>query len=124
MVDNINSYENVYGELTNQFSEEYFQVKFTNDTTAKINCNNSENHRKAINMLQNNNFNFHAYENKQSRQIRVMEKNLHHLCKSENIIKNLRNGGFKIIMADNKLLCKKPLNIFMLTFDNSEHIQN
>jgi len=41
MVDNVNSYENLYGELTNQISEENFQVKFTNDTMAKINCNNS-----------------------------------------------------------------------------------
>jgi hypothetical protein len=69
MVDNINSYENLYGELTNQILKENVQVKFTNDTTAKINCNNSENYRKAINVLQNNNFNFHTYENKQSRSI-------------------------------------------------------
>jgi len=87
MVDNVNSYENLYGELTNQISEEYFQVKFTKDTTAKINCNNSENYRKAINVLNNNNFNFHTFENKQSRPIRVTAKNLHHSCKLEKIIK-------------------------------------
>lgn len=85
MADNVNTYGNLFGELTNQILEENFQVKFTNDSTAKINCNNSENYRKAINMPQNNNFNFHAYENKQSRQIRVMEKNLHHLCNQETL---------------------------------------
>jgi len=75
--------------------------------------------------MQNNKFNFHTYENKQSRPIRVMAKNLHHSCKSENIIKNLRDGGFKINMADNKLSLKEkiPLNMLMLTFDNSEDIE-
>jgi len=87
MVDNIKSYENLYGELINQISEENFQVKFTKDTTAKINCSNSENYRKAINVLQNNNFSFHTYENEQSRPIRVMAKNLHYSCKPENIVK-------------------------------------
>ena len=87
MVDNIKSYGNIYGELINQTSEENFQVKFTNDTMAKFNCSNSENYRKAINVLQNNNFSFHTLENKQSRPIRVMAKNLHYSCKPENIVK-------------------------------------
>jgi len=91
---------------------------------AKINCSNSENYRKAINVLQNNNFSFHTYENKQSRPIRVMAKNLHYSCKPENIVKYLRNDGFKMIMAENKLSRKEkiPLNMFRLTFDNSEDI--
>jgi len=72
MVDNIKSFENPYGEFINQITEENFQVKFINDTMAKINCSNSENYRKAINVLQNNNFSFHTYENKQSQPIRVM----------------------------------------------------
>jgi hypothetical protein len=33
----------------------------------KINCNNSENYRKAIHVLRNCNLNFHTYENKQTR---------------------------------------------------------
>jgi len=38
--------------------------------------------------------------------------------------KNLRDYGFKVIMADNKLSWKEkiPLKMFMLTFDNSEVI--
>jgi hypothetical protein len=48
MVDGVKSYEGLFGELTNHISKESFQVKFTNDATAKINCNNSENYRKAI----------------------------------------------------------------------------
>jgi hypothetical protein len=121
MVDGVKSYEGLYGELINHISKESFQVKFTNDTTAKLNCNNSENYRKAIHVLQTCNFNFHTYENKQTRPIRVMAKNLHYSCKPENIMKSLSDGGFKIIKADNKLSWKekKPLNMFMLTFDNS-----
>ena len=72
MVDNIKSYENLYGELINQISEENFQVKFTNDKMAIINYNNSESCRKTINLLQNNNFSFDTYKIKQSQPIRVM----------------------------------------------------
>jgi len=87
MVDNIKSYENLYGELINQISEENFQVKFTNDKMAIINYNNSESCRKTINLLQNNNFSFDTYKIKQSQPIRVMAKNLHCSCKAENIVK-------------------------------------
>jgi hypothetical protein len=53
-----------------------------------------------------------------------MAKNLHYSCKPENIMKSLSDGGFKIIKADNKLSWKEkiPLNMFMVTFDNSEDI--
>jgi hypothetical protein len=53
-----------------------------------------------------------------------MAKNLYYSCKPENILKNLSDGGFKIIKADNKLSWKErtPLNMFMLTFNNSEYI--
>jgi hypothetical protein len=67
MVDGVKSYEGLYGELINHISKESFQFKFTNDTTAKLNCNNSENYRKAIHVLQTCNFNFNTYENKQTR---------------------------------------------------------
>jgi hypothetical protein len=52
MVDGVKSYEGLYGELINHIPKESFQVKFTNDTTAKLNCNNSENYKKAIHVLQ------------------------------------------------------------------------
>jgi hypothetical protein len=66
-----------------------------------INCNNLENYRKAIHVLQKCNFNFHTCENKQTRPIRVMAKDLHYSCKPENIMKSQSDGGFKIIKADN-----------------------
>jgi hypothetical protein len=53
-----------------------------------------------------------------------MAKNLHYSFKPENMLKSLSDGGFQIIKADNKLPWteKTPLNMFMLTFDNSEDI--
>jgi hypothetical protein len=50
----------LYREHNNQLSKESFQVEITNDEMVKINCNNSENYRKAIHVLQNCNFNFHT----------------------------------------------------------------
>jgi hypothetical protein len=51
MVHGVKLYERLYGELTNQLSKESFQFKITNDEMVKINCNNSENYRKAIHVL-------------------------------------------------------------------------
>lgn len=124
IVENVKSYEDLYEKMVKQVPESAFQVKFTNDTTAKINSVNSETYRGIINVLEDN-YNYHTYENKQTRPIRVMVKNLHQSCKPENIKKYLLDHGFKIITADNKWSYKDktPLNIFRLTFDNSEDIE-
>jgi hypothetical protein len=67
---------------------------------------------------------FILMKKKHARPIRVMAKNLHYSCKPENIMKSLSDDGFITIMADNKLSWKEklPLNMFMLTFGNSEDI--
>jgi hypothetical protein len=39
MVDGVNSYEGLYGELINHISKESFKVEFTNDTTARYGQN-------------------------------------------------------------------------------------
>lgn len=54
------------------------------DKTAKINSIDTDSYRKLLQILQNNKCNFHIYNNKQSRPICVMAKNLHLSCKLEN----------------------------------------
>jgi hypothetical protein len=63
MVDGVKSYESLYDELTKQIPKESFQVKFTHEEKAKINCDNSAHYRKVIHVLRSCNFNFHTYEN-------------------------------------------------------------
>ena len=76
--------------------------------------------------MEKENFVWHSYENKQSRPIRVMAKNLHYTCRENSILEDLKSKGFNILNATNKLSWldnKKPLNMFILTFDNNEDIK-
>lgn len=122
IVDNVESYETLYHSLN--AIENKFNVKFINDTRAKINCADADSYRKAVDILKTNELGYHSYENKQTRPIRVMAKNLHHTCTTENIEAYLKNKGFKIISVDNKISWKekKTLNMFVLTFENEDNI--
>lgn len=74
---------------------------------------------------------WHTYENKQTRPIRVMARNLHPSCSPEMIKEDLGNKNFKILEVVNKFKITKengivkriPLPLFMLTFQNSEDIK-
>lgn len=123
IVEGIDSYEDLYNCMASKLDES-FQIKLINDTKAKISCSDSDTYRDAVKELEAKNINFHSYENKQTRAIRVMVKNLHHSFKTDNIVTFLKDKGYKIITADVKLSWKekKPLNMFELTFQNEEDI--
>lgn len=125
MVNELKSYEELYEMLTKKLKEETFQIKLIGNTTAKINCINSDCYREMIQILNHAKVMFHTYENKQTRPIRVMAKNLHYSCKPESIKTFLMHKGFKIMSVNNKLTWKEktPLNMFMLTFENDEDIE-
>lgn len=125
MIHDIKSCENLYEILTSKIKEEEFKIKLTSNTTAKVNCTNSESYREVVKQLNSEKINFHTYENKQTRPIRVMAKNLHSSYNPENIKNFLLNKGFKIITVNNKMSWKEKtlLNMFMLTFDNNEDIE-
>lgn len=124
MVERINSYEELYDIITKQVSANQFQVKLISENSAKINAIDSDSYRTIAKILTTENLTYHTYENKQSRPIRVMIKDLHHTCKSETIISNLKEQGFNVIGAINKksFKTKAALNMFMVTFDNGENI--
>ena len=51
---------------------------------------------------------------------------MNHFCNADNIVSFLQQNGHKIIAADNKKSwkTKQPLNMFTLTFENGEDIEN
>lgn len=124
MVEKVNSYEDLYSMITNKINKNQFQVKLLSENSAKINAADSESYRIIVDVLQKANHTLNSYENKQSRPIRVMIKELHHTCKPQSVIQNLREQGFNAVEAINKLSFKKktPLNMFMVTFENKEDI--
>jgi len=66
---------------------------------------------------------WHSYEDKHTRPIRVMIRNLHHSCSPGRIVSDLQARGCKVIDAANKLKwgSKEPLDMFILTFSADEN---
>lgn len=122
IVDGIGDYNKLYGRLNVLIKE--FQIKVIENENIKINLKDGDSYRLVIHMLQEQKYSFHSYENKQTRPIKVMAKNLHYTCKPEMIVEDLRKKGYKLIEATPKLQfqTKKPLNMFMLTFSHDEDI--
>lgn len=116
-----------YNQLYNIISKETldFKTKVINNETVKINVNTEEQYRKVINIIDKiEGIQWHSYENKQCRPIRVIANRLHHTCATENIVEELRRRKYKITQAVNKLKwrTKQPLNMFTLTFSHDENI--
>jgi len=57
-------------------------------------------------MLNEAQFIWFTYENKQTRHIRVIVKKLHNSCTPEQIVQELRRKGYQILDAVNILKCK------------------
>lgn len=114
----------------NQIGIDYKTTRL-NDHQLKINVTDDHDYRSIINMLTTKSIQYHSYENKQNRPIRVMARNLHQTLPTEEIIKSLRDQGFAIIEASQKLKIvktnlgveKRPLPLFMLTFASNEDVK-
>lgn len=108
-----------------------FQAKLMNNQQLKINVVTETDYRNLTEYLNGSQQQWHSYENKHTRPIRVMVRNLHQSCNPEDIKRELSESGFKIIDVVNKIKKSKkgdeetriPLPLFMLTFDNKEDIR-
>lgn len=111
--------------LTKPLKAKQFEGKITtlvSKTSYKINCFTGEEYRKVTEWLNNSNIEWHSFSDKQTRPLKVMARGLHSGTSPEDIVEYLTSKGFKATSAVN-ILCnktKKPLNLFMLTFDNTE----
>jgi len=76
-------------------------------------------------MLDEAQFIWSTYENKQTRPTRVIVKKLHSSCTPEHIVQELRRKEYQIIDAVNilKWKTKEPVPAFMPKFDRTENIQ-
>lgn len=124
IVDGIINYQSFYDLVSQRLEKTQFTVKMSNGQSGKINATDGESYRTIIKLLNENKLLWHSYENKQERPIRVIAKKLHFTCEPARIIEDLKEQGFKIKDAANKISYRKkePLNMFMLTFENEEDI--
>ena len=75
-------------------------------TSFKINSKNENEYRKVIGWLNPNKYEWHTYQNKQSPPFKVMVRGVYIKTSPEEIVDELKNQGFKVISAVNKLSSK------------------
>lgn len=122
IIDNIkdfNECHQVIGKTVNRF-----QIKIISDSNVKVNVDNIEDYRTLSKQLNECNYSWHSYENKQNRPIKVIVNKLHHTIKPETIVEDLRHRGYKLLDAIPKrsYRTKKPINMFMLVFKHDENV--
>ena len=115
-------------ELNTKLKELNFKGKMSSlssKTSFKINCTNSDEYRKLTEWLNSKNHEWHSFQDKHSRPLKVMARGIHCQTPCKDIVDELRDKGFKIHSAVNILSnkSKEPLNLFMLSFDNEQDIK-
>jgi len=79
----------------------------------KGNVADREVYRMMTDILLEGRYDWHSYEDKHIRSIRVMARNLHHSCNPGRIVSDLQARGYKVTDAANKLIkwrSKEPLD--------------
>jgi len=123
MVDGIKVYDEFYDKITEHIPASKFNTKLMKGGSIKVNVADGEVYRMLTNILLEGRYAWHSYEDKHTRPIRVMARNLHHSCNPGRIVSDLRARGYKAIDAANKLQwrSKEPLDMFILTFSADEN---
>jgi len=111
------------------------KITALNNNVWKINCPDPDSYRALAKKLDEEKIQWHTYEDKNERPLKVMARGLHPTCDKNDIIQDLESKGFNILDAvnilkkENKRLengliesRKRELPLFMLTFKNSENI--
>jgi Associated with zinc fingers len=134
LVHNVNSFnklKNIVAEATNA------EYKFAshNNNVWKINVTDRNAYRCITETLSTKAIEWHSYEDKSNRPIKVMVRGLHPSCDPEEICSDLTSKGFNILQAVNIIkkerkevngihsMIRSNLPLFMLTFHNDEDIQ-
>lgn len=130
IVSNVNNYAELESEVKDKISN--FKTTMMNNNQIKFNVSTESDYRAITKLMNEKSAEWHTYENKQTRPIRVMARNLHHSCRPEEIKDELEQRGFKVIEVVNKykkatdkngkvIITRLPL--FMLTFSSEEDIK-
>jgi hypothetical protein len=125
IISKVDKYDNIMKTLTSQNIN--YQATCLNNNQLKINVDTPEEYKQVRNALEQNNYQWHTYENKQERPIRVMCKNVHSTCDPDEIKTYLEALNFKVIKVEPRFK-RTPegmvsLPMFILTFDKSEDIK-
>lgn len=129
IISNLTNYTQVNSYLSE--ANINYKASVLNNNQLKVNVESENQHRDLTKLLNHKKIEWHSYENKQNRPIRVIVKNLHPTYDVNDIKDDLLDKGLKVLDVHNKIKKKKigenyvniPLPLFMLTFDHSEDIK-
>jgi hypothetical protein len=102
MVDCVKVYDEFYDKITEHIPASKFNKKLMKRGSIKIIVADGEVYRMMTNILLDGRYAWHSYEDKHTRPIRVMARNLHHLCNPARIVSGLQARGYKVTDAANK----------------------
>lgn len=123
IITNCNNYQSIRNILeTNRIK---FQAVALNSGDIKLNVPDSDSYRKLTKALNEENSTWYSYEDKQTRQNKVIVKKLHASCKPDEIKECLLEKGYKINEVTQLLKRgdKTPLPLYMLSFERTEDIK-
>lgn len=121
-----------YSEILKKIKAENINIKVNmmNNDQIKVYVDHEDDYRALTKAINKAKIEWHTYENKETRPIKVMARNLHPSCEPEDIKNELLNRGFKCLDVINKIKKTKENNtktviklpLFMLSFDHAEEI--
>lgn len=128
IISNLENYSNM-NKILKEANIDY-KANVLNNNQLKLNVATDIHYRDISKLLNNENVEWHSFENKQTRPIRVVARNLHPTYDTEEIKSDLLKQGLKAIDVHNKIKKSKinektiiiPLPLFVLTFENTEDI--
>lgn len=122
-----------YGEIKQKLQMDKFKcsTSMMSNKQIKVNVSNGEEYREITKIIKDTDLEWHTYENKAERPIRVMVRHLHPSTDAKDVLEELRERGYKITNADQKLRKQKGteetnylrLPLYMLTFEAKEDIK-
>lgn len=113
-----------------------YNITILNNDVWEINVFDPDAYRALTRVLNAGNIQWHTYENKSERPIRVMARGIHASYTKDDIMNDLNKKSYKIINAVNiikkekqtndkgeQIISKRGLPLFMLTFNNQEKME-
>jgi hypothetical protein len=121
-----------YSKLSKELGDKTgYKSKILNNNQIKINAKDETQYRELTKAMNEQKVQWHSFDNKQTRPIRVMAKDVHPSYSPEEIKEDLKAQGLKITEVTNKLKIKRAMGkvvssiklpMFMLTFETDEDI--
>lgn len=131
-ITGVTDYNSLRRILKTTIATEFKVTSLRNDAW-KIKINDAEGYRAVSQKLNNEKVQWHTYEDKSERPLRVVARGLHPSCAKEDVIGDLRDRGYNILDAVNLLkkerkrpdrgeeaIMKRKLPLFVLSFDKTE----